>query len=148
MLSFPNSWLGREDKGLKMRLLKPVNLAGVLAWGVEGARRWYARPNGLEAPTCVMGATEKARADLDYVAHWLEECVEPTRDEAGFVPNSELYTNYTHWCEENGVTPLPKGKLTAAPKAKSLDAGTSKRWGGRVQRGCAGVRLLANDVDS
>lgn len=147
VIEFPNSHLGREDKLLKERMLRHGNLEGVLAWAIEGAQRWYQRPNGLEAPDCVMVATRSARASLDFVGKWLDECVQITRDHADFVPNPDLHANYRKWCHDNGVRPKPKAKLTQALKAKGLDAGKSKRFEGRVQRGCAGIRLLVSDVD-
>jgi putative DNA primase/helicase len=40
-IEFPHTFAGREDKSLKARLQSPEVLAGVLAWCVEGAKRFY-----------------------------------------------------------------------------------------------------------
>ena len=48
VLEFPNGHAGQEDKTLKPRMKAADTLRGVLRWAVEGAKRWYAAPTGLE----------------------------------------------------------------------------------------------------
>jgi putative DNA primase/helicase len=145
VIEFPNSYAGQEDKTLKERLRQPEALAGVLAWAVEGAIRWYGRgKRGLDTPSAVQKATDKARRDLDYVGQWLEEQAEITGDDADFASNKEIYASYSAWCDENGVTPKHKRSLTIALKKKGLDAGTRRYVSSlsKQVRGCTGIILF------
>lgn len=145
VIEFPNSYAGQEDKTLKEQFRQPEVLAGVLAWAVQGAIRWYGRgAQGLQDPLTVQEATEKARHELDYVGQWLEEQADITGDLDDFVSNKEIYASYSAWCEENGVTPKHKRSLTIALKKKGLDAGTRKYVPSlsKQVRGCAGVVLF------
>jgi len=141
VIDFPRSHAGREDKMLKHRLRSPEVLRGVLAWAVEGARKWYAK--GLETPTRVQEATNQARHDIDFVAQWLDECVDKTDGPKDFVANAVLYDSYHNWCVANGVEPEKKRSLTTALKAKGFKAGTQRKCPvtGRNRRGCVGIRL-------
>ena len=75
VVEFNQSYLGKEDKGLKERMKSPAVLRGVLAWAVAGALQWFTLGEcGL--PELESSARLKAthRAELDNVGAWLEEC--------------------------------------------------------------------------
>ncbi len=131
VIRFPNSHLGSEDKTLKRRLASPENLLGILAWAVEGAKRWYASPQGLVTPKAVAVATQKARDELDHVQQWLEECAEPSIGNT--VTNALLYTSYQNWCEENGHTPKKAAAFGRALASKGFEAGYKKVMGRSVR---------------
>jgi putative DNA primase/helicase len=143
VIEFPNGHLGTEDKTLKQRMRSPENLRGVLAWAVEGARQWYGRSNGLQAPAAVMLATEKHRAELDTVQQFTEECIE--RREGVLLTNAQLYAAYEDWCRENGVTPRKQKSLTQSLTAKGYSYGV-RRVGGRPQRAWDNVELASNEI--
>jgi len=141
-IRFPNSWLGREDRGLKEYWSRPAQLEQVLAWAVHGAMMWYQTGRkGMVVPPAVEKATEAARDELDYVGHWLEECTERTGRQEDFATNAALRESYQNWCEENGVSPRKQAALTQALKGKGLDAGVVRKANGRNCRGVVGLRL-------
>lgn len=141
VIAFPVSWVGREDKLLKARLLAPENLAGALAWAIEGAQRWYSRARGLETPDAVRMATQQAREELDFIKQWLEECAEITGNDADFTPYAELHTSYRDFCMENGITPKQLRAFTQALQARGAITGAQRWHAGRNKKGAAGIRL-------
>jgi putative DNA primase/helicase len=142
VIRFPNSYAGREDKGLKARMRGAVTLRQVLTWAVRGAMTWYATGgSGLSIPPTIERETQAARDLIDYVGQWLTECVNKTDDPDHFVSNSTLYASYKEWCQENGVTPKQIGNLTQAMKSKEYKAGRRKWVAGKQQRGCLGIQL-------
>jgi putative DNA primase/helicase len=72
-LHFPHSFLGHEDKTLKHRLKTGENLTGILAWAVEGAKRWYAKTEGLQVPPQLQVALQEVRQGQDIIQPWLDE---------------------------------------------------------------------------
>lgn len=138
VIKFPISHLGNEDKRLKWHMSSPAVLPGVLAWAVEGARQWYASPQGLITPYAVDSATRLQRSELDHVQQWLDECVKPLSGEATTVPT--LYASYKTWCDDNGQTPKKAGAFGRALVAKGFDS-TTKRIGEKVHRAYKGLVL-------
>jgi putative DNA primase/helicase len=118
VIEFPTSHAGREDKTLKRRLSDPDNLAGVLAWAVEGARRWYAAEstNGLPYPDKIKRSTAAHREELDFIGRFIAECCKDAP--ASFIRNSTLYPAYETWCHDNGVTAKKQRAFSQALKNK------------------------------
>lgn len=139
VLRLPHSHLGREDKTLKARLVQPENLMGVLAWAVEGARRWYVTPQGLITPKAVARATQSHRDQLDHVQMWLQECA--VLDAAETVSNNMLYQSYSEWCAENGHPPKQAVAFGRALAAKGFEQAW-KRVGAKAARAYRGLRLI------
>lgn len=140
VLRFPKSRAGAEDKTLKERMKQPTNLAGVLRWLVDGAKRWYQSPTGLLHPMQVEANTNEHRAELDMVASWLaENCIEsPTT----WTTSSAIFKAYEAWCHANGVPPKAQRSLTLSLKAKGF--ATTVEWkDGRNQRVVQGISLRA-----
>ena len=74
LIEFPHSHLGTEDKTLKQRLRSPAVLEGVLAWAVQGARRWYELGSkGLSEPASSVALKQQQRETIDAVGMWVEE---------------------------------------------------------------------------
>jgi putative DNA primase/helicase len=141
-IHFPNSYLGREDRSLKPYWRQPAQLEQVLTWAVQGAMTWYQTgKQGMVVPPAVEAATSEARAQLDYVAHWLEECAERTGREDDFVSNAALHQSYEAWCAANGVMAKGQTALTQALKRKGFDAGVVRRVQGKACRGVVGLRM-------
>jgi putative DNA primase/helicase len=49
----------------------------ILRWMVEGARRWYALPNGLQLPPAMIDARGEFRVDQDVLARFVAEKLMP-----------------------------------------------------------------------
>jgi putative DNA primase/helicase len=136
-IPFPVSFVGREDRGLKERLKRPENLAGVLAWAVEGAIRWYQAPNGLPVPDALKQDLQKVRGELDHVQQWLDE--DTTQGMAKWTSNATVYQSYQLWCEAHGVRPKQNTGLGVVLKQKGYQTGVRKERGG--PRGIRGLKL-------
>ncbi|MGW8065848.1 DNA primase family protein [Streptomyces ziwulingensis] len=130
------SFIGREDKGLKGRLLDEAE--GIAAWAVRGAVEWYA--HGLNEPERVTRATDEYREESDPFADWVADNFEAAPDE--FVPNSEI--------KQRGERAHPRlpGSPQSWSKAVARHFGGEtgqRRVNGRKVRGVVGVRALAED---
>jgi putative DNA primase/helicase len=139
LVHFPKSHLGNEDKGLKERMKSPENLRGVLAWAVEGARRWYdLGPDGLPDPGASRAMLAEHRGELDNVGAWLDECA--TVDADGFCTFQETFKSYKFWCEGNGVTPKQQKGLSQALERKGFSS-TRRKISNKQHRGFSGFRV-------
>lgn len=135
VLQFPISHLGTEDKALKRRMRSPANLSAVLRWIVEGARLWF--DEGLRTPDYVIEHTQAARASVDYVQSWLDECTSMEPD--AWTSNADLYKSYLGWCKNNGVTPKQQRGLSNALRAKSYPVGVQRKISGENSKGVQGL---------
>lgn len=86
----------RRDKTLpdKLRAEAPA----VLAWLIEGARKWHA--DGLAIPASVQDASRDYLAEHDDAAMWIEECCET--GESCTEPASDLYASFRIWKQDRG----------------------------------------------
>jgi len=146
VINFPKSYIGNEDKMLKMHMRSEETLQGVLAWAVEGAIQWYKLPKGgLIPPERIRRELEIAKLELDWVAKWVDEEVEITGDEKDKIASSDYYVRYRDWCEEGGA---PEKKLKALNDSLyRLGAdvrGKPFSINGRTHRGWRGARLRGN----
>jgi putative DNA primase/helicase len=140
VVEFPNSHLGSEDKELKSRLRSDEALAGLLAWAVAGAVRWYSMlPKGL--PELASSAEIKAshRELVDNIGAWLAE---NTTTGDCYSPFLTLYGDYSSWCDDNGVSPKQQKAFTQALKHKGY-ACERKTINKATVRGFVGVELRA-----
>lgn len=85
-----------QDKNLPEKL--QAELAGVLAWAVEGCLEW--QREGLKPPPAVLSATEEYRQEMDTLATFISERCEEGPNLS--VQAKPLYEAYVKWCEENG----------------------------------------------
>lgn len=95
----------RRDATLGAKLL--AELPGILAWMVEGWRKYKA--HGFKEPQAVKVATAEYRSASDHVGAFIEDrCnVGPTLS----VNVGVLYVTYKGWCAENGEYPLTQRAL-------------------------------------
>ena len=134
VISFPNSHLGAEDKGLKNRLKSKENLEGVLAWMVEGATIWY--EIGLPVPDEVTELTQKHQILANSVAMFIDQCC--SVDKEGFEPGTPLFKAYAEWCKDEGYQPLGRKNFTLA--LTELGILSDRRvYDGKVSRGFVGL---------
>lgn len=90
------------DPGLRQRLTDgKAQQEAVLAWLVEGARRWYAAKRVMPPhPETVATDTVKWRAECDLIlAYWMER-VEPAPD--SHVLSSDLLADFNSWLDSRG----------------------------------------------
>ena len=145
VVRFPHSFYGKEDKTLKAKLMTKENREGILAWAIEGARKWYESPTGLITPYEVEQATEASRDELDLVGQFMAEVYEETELEAHFVSNKELYESYKSWCFQHGVDMrerLTQRLLTESFKIKGFNTGVVRRVGRGTARGITGLKRI------
>ncbi len=123
-----------QDRKLPEKLR--VELPGILAWCVEGAREW--RRDGLKAPEEVRKATGEYRSEMDVIGAFLRDECEIGR---GFKATlKDVYERYEQWCEEGGEKPETKRKFNA----RLTDRGqfTDRRSGPGGLREWHGLQLL------
>jgi putative DNA primase/helicase len=97
LIPFEESFVGREDKGLKDRLR--LELPGILAWAARGALEWQRA--GLAPPARVRAASAEWRAEADILSPFLQDrCVvaEGARARA-----SAMYVEYEKWRRDHGI---------------------------------------------
>lgn len=120
----------RKDKALpeKLRAEAPA----VLAWLIEGARKWSA--DGLAIPSKVHDASRDYLAEHDDVALWIEECCDtgPSLTDSA----SELYASFRLWKRERGEG---EPSMTVWGQRMSLYNGIRKRHSGGIKYD--GIRL-------
>jgi putative DNA primase/helicase len=85
-----------QDKKLPAKLRG--ELAGILAWIVQGCLEW--RRNGLQAPDEVREATGEYQREMDVLAGFLAECCELGPEYWDYA--KDLYASYKRWCDETG----------------------------------------------
>jgi putative DNA primase/helicase len=122
----------RQDKELPQKLL--AEAAGILAWIVEGARRWL--QEGLGEAQAVSEATNRYRTEMDTLSDWLQDCCE--QDSRAVTPLADLYASYKGWCERNRETPLSQRSFGRRLSEKGyelvrLPGGTRARRGLRLK---------------
>jgi phage/plasmid-associated DNA primase len=122
----------RQDKELPQKLL--AEAAGILAWIVEGARRWL--QEGLGEAQAVSEATNRYRTEMDTLSDWLQDCCE--QDSRAVTPLGDLYASYKAWCERNKETPLSQPSFGRRLSEKGyelvrLPGGTRARRGLRLK---------------
>jgi putative DNA primase/helicase len=91
----------RGDSGLRRRLMAdPRAREAVLAWIVEGARRWYfAGMNMRDTPDDVILDTEEWRAETDLILAYVNDNLEFDPNSA--VAASELFADFSVWLEDS-----------------------------------------------
>jgi phage/plasmid-associated DNA primase len=122
----------RQDKELPQKLL--AEAPGILAWIVEGARRWL--QEGLGEAQAVSEATSRYRSEMDVLADWLQDCCE--QDPKAVTPLGDLYASYKAWCERSKETPLSQPSFGRRLSEKGyesvrLPGGTRARRGLRLK---------------
>jgi putative DNA primase/helicase len=140
VIHFPNTFLGKEDKGLKQRLRRQESLNCIFSWIVQGAIKWYAiREQGMPLPQQIVDKTAEHRQALDSVAQFIEQCCR--LDEYAFSIGGALHSQYKTWCEDEGYFPVGRKRFTQSLAAKGI-IGDSRRVGAKTQRGYAGIEFL------
>ncbi|HWU06062.1 MAG TPA: hypothetical protein VN520_06665 [Streptomyces sp.] len=115
------------DPGLGRRVVQQEG-PGVLQWMLTGARRYIERHQaGGSAPLAALPAPAPSYLP-DPIGQFLEErCV---KDTAGRTGLAQLRAAYAHWCEQNGLWPVPS-RVMIEQILYVLDVGTLVKSNGR-----------------
>jgi len=89
-----------QDHALPQKLA--AEQPGILAWIVEGARRWYS--DGLKTPAAIISANEAYRAEMDSVGAYIADNCEA--DPKALIAASALYASYRLYMASKGQSPV------------------------------------------
>lgn len=123
------SYHRKGDLGLKARLTRPAQAKAMLAWMVEGAKRWYAGGEVMgELPQEVASLTDSWHQESDQVAAFLADggaYLVPT----AHVSAQDLLTAVNTWLKSNGHNPWSARTLAKRLESSVILDGrvTSKR---------------------
>lgn len=138
VIEFPNSYLGREDKGLKMNMQSVEMLEAILAWSVAGARQWYALgKSGLPELNSSAKVKGQQRGELDTLQMWIDDHCKVFYPPVGITATYEewckanshcmssttLYQDYEGWCKHNGVEAKKQKGFSQALERKGFPKG-------------------------
>lgn len=99
----------------------------VLAWMIEGARRFIANGYKLTPPTVVQEALADYRKSNDWLGAFMEECCDLGENYA--VSSKELYQRYTAYCQVSGDYRRDSRDFANAMKSAGFDKKhTMKGW--------------------
>ena len=91
---------GRRDPKVKLTLRDPQKSgAAILAWAVEGCRRWQAE--GLSEPNAVRQSTTEYREEVDLLAPFFRDRAEDAPGEE--IEAGDLYRAYVMWASWTGL---------------------------------------------
>lgn len=98
--------LHEQDRGLAQRIAEE-EAEGVLAWAVEGARRWYAAGRRLPPSATIEAASTGYKEDSDVLGPFLAANVVKTGDRKDVVFQADLHDRFMAWQESTGETYRP-----------------------------------------
>lgn len=116
-----------QDRELAQRLIA-TEASGILAWLVRGCVAWQRQ--GLGTPAAIAEATDSYRADQDLLGRWIEDRCEQRAEL--WQATTSLYTNYTEWCETEGIEAWTQPTWRAR-MIERRGVGASRREHGRVR---------------
>lgn len=108
----------------------------VLAWLIEGAKKFLASGGRIELPEVVKKATEEFREENDWLNNYISECCE--RGDNYQVSAGDLYQDYREFCKRTGEMPKSQqafGKALNSGGFRKGRTGTMRYWKGlKLQR--------------
>ncbi len=145
-LAMPNSYLGREDRGLQGRLL--AEMSGILNWAIEGRAKLDA-VGKIHQPASGYSLLNELQSILSPASMFLEDrCVVDANSK---IEIKVLFDHWVDWCEEHEVSHT--GDIQSfGRKLKAilpgLGTGRARNSRGRVspRRSYIGIGLKPDDV--
>jgi putative DNA primase/helicase len=142
LLDCPYSFVANPTKpnqrkrrvGLKEEIIAE-EAAGVLAWIVRGYQLYL--QEGLDPPADVLKSTALYQREEDYIAEWMDACVEVIEDAHRYETLAEAYELYRAWhlhCYGQRTLPsqIKFGKLAGRVITKSKVGGQMRFYGIRI----------------
>lgn len=101
LLIFKESFLGREDHTLELRLR--AELPGIFNWALEGYRELVIADGRFTRVAASAEVMSEFRETVSPIEAWLnQECA---REDDHLIASGALYTRWCVWCDENGHKP-------------------------------------------
>lgn len=122
-LSFPNSYVGKEDRGLKRRLTRNEEaMQGLLNWSLEGLIRLH--ENGrFTRPSSSEQLFDEFRALTSPVSEFIEECCDIGSYQDAM---EDVYKCWRQWATANGLYLGKRSQLSRNLSALKSDFGISR----------------------
>lgn len=95
----------KRDPTLPRRLREPEAQSAILAWAVEGAKKWYKlskKGQEIKPPQAVEQEGEAYQQESDHLFQFAEECIRKTDDPGDRVPKTDVFELYLGWCDKEG----------------------------------------------
>jgi len=107
---------GMEDPHLENKLL--AESEGILAWMVQGVLKW--KKEGLSPSPLIKSASNQYRTDCDVIGDFItENC---SLEHGLKVSQSELWSQWKEWSQENGYSCGSKKSFTRRLRDKGISA--------------------------
>jgi putative DNA primase/helicase len=103
VLRMVHSWFGKEDRGMRGRLLS--ELPSILLWAIAGWQRLQARGRFLQPQSAAVVIEDLERLSAEITPFLEEECYLGPQHEG---TSDRLYARWRSWCERNGLKPTGK----------------------------------------
>lgn len=141
MVEFTESFLGREDPGLKAELAG--ELPAVLRWCLDGLKRLDAQEGRFTADERSLDAQAAMREAGSPYIRFAQACLE--FDPNGWASVQDLYDAWGMWALRNGVAMVDSAHLVRGLRAAYRGSISPSRRGAQDDRvrGLAGVRVSA-----
>ncbi len=147
IITFDNSYVGKEDRTLKFRLRKEAQQGKLINFALRGLKDLYERKDFIVPKSSAETLIDFQRLASPVVTFIAECCeVDPDRDNLGpgnyFIVKDQLYEVWSSWCNNQGRKPGVKEQfgrwfLAACPRAIT----TRRRIGDRRMYVFEGVKL-------
>lgn len=111
----------KMDRDLSEKLV--AEAPAVLAWIVEGSKRWYSA--GMPQSETVAAASAAYQSEEDSLGPFLSERTKP----AGTVHRATLYKAYSTWAEEQGERPMTVKRFNAALRERGYSEISARVYG-------------------
>jgi len=118
LIQLPNSYVGREDRGLKAALCEEARRGALIPWALRGLRRLREQGRFTE-PDSAAALGVAFRKLLSPITEFLDEyCVvlDPNDpgDKKSYESKDLVYEAYKVWCERRGMYPMWREKFVSA----------------------------------
>lgn len=124
ILSFPNSYVGREDWGLKRRLAKSAYK--LVPWALEGLKRLRGRGE-FTLPGSSQDEFETFRITANAMSQFLSECCIVSGADDEVIPVQELYELWDNWCKACGRPRTSRPQFGQLLHIEAPSAGRARR---------------------
>jgi putative DNA primase/helicase len=101
ILSFPNSYVGKEDWGLKRRLARSAHK--LIPWALQGLKRLRERGE-FTFPESSESELETFRVTANAMSQFVEECCIVSGADRDVILCQNIFELWDGWCKANGRT--------------------------------------------